>query len=73
MMNTVLDFFGGQKIKEKTISLRQGKLKAMLKERRGERHICLRFSYPGNVQYHAIHAENIDEFIETLQDFKKQI
>lgn len=73
MMNTVLDFFGGQKIKEKTISLQQGRLKAMLKERSGERYVYLRFSYPGNVQYHAIHAESIDEVIETLKDFRTEI
>ena len=70
MLGLLTDFFGGKKLLEKFIPIRNGKLKIILKERNGERYIFMRFSYAGNIQYHALHKENIDETISTLCEYR---
>ena len=55
------------------IRLRYGKLKVILKQRLSRRYIYLKFSYAGNIQYHAIQADEIDELIDTLTEFRQQM
>ena len=73
MFQGLLDFFGGTKISEKYVRLRSGNLKVILKERAGRRYIFLRFSYTGNVQYHILHKEDMDEVIDIMKNFKTQM
>ncbi len=73
MFGSLMDFFGGKKLLENFIPIRDGKLKIILKERNGERYIYMRFSYTGNIQYHALHKENIDKTISTLCEYRKQM
>jgi len=73
ILNAFLDFFGGKKIDEKFVPIRNGKLKIILKERNNEKYIYMRFSYAGNTQYHALHKESVNEAIQTLTDFRNQL
>ena len=73
MFRAVFDFFGGKKIEEKYVSLRSGNLKIILKERDNRRYMYLRFSYSGNIQYHVLHKEDLDEVIDIMTKFKSQM
>lgn len=70
MFQGLLDFFGGEKISEKYVKLRSGKLKIILKERNDRRYMYLRFSYSGNIQYHTLYKEDMDEVIDIMMKFK---
>ncbi len=71
MLEGILDFFGGTKISEKFVPIRNGTLKVILKERNSKRYMYLRFSYTGNVQYHLLHKEDVDDVIDVMAEFKK--
>ncbi|MCP5080475.1 MAG: hypothetical protein GY948_02130 [Alphaproteobacteria bacterium] len=71
MFESIFDFFGGTKISEKFVSIRNGTLKVILKERNSKRYMYLRFSYTGNVQYHLLHKEDVDDVIDAMAEFKK--
>ena len=72
MFRTLLDFFGGSKIYEKEVPVQVGRLKVILKERRGSKYVYLRFSYTGNLQYHVLHEDDVGYLIDTLADVRTQ-
>ena len=70
MFDSLKNLFGGNKLDEAKVPLREGKLKIILKERRGERYVYMRFSYPGNTQYHVLFEEDLDGVIATLTRYR---
>ncbi|MEP3276843.1 MAG: hypothetical protein ABJO38_10575 [Stappiaceae bacterium] len=73
MIKTLLNAFGSKKIAKRLIKLREGNLNVILKERNSERFVFMRFSYPGNVQYHTLYSDDIDQVIETLQEYRSEM
>lgn len=70
MFRALIDLFCGKTIESEFIPIHLGKLKIMLKERKGRRYVYMRFGYLGNVQYHQLGIGEVDQVIQTLVAFR---
>ena len=73
MFEHLRDFFGGKSIYEKDVEIGFGKLKIILKQRISKRYLYMKFSYPGNTQYHALTKEDVDNVITALTKFRNDM
>ncbi len=73
MLDHLRDFFGGKNIYERHVDIGFGKLKIILKQRVARRYLYMKFSYPGNIQYHALNKEDVDNVIDALTKIRNDM